>query len=160
MARITLTQDQINAFKNANNAFNPKSAKKALWAALRTQYNIPADVKLGFEDFAGTGYRQGDLYVKGSSPRNYIDEFAYQPAPVTATETPTTDAKDTFLQTSADALGSLAESMSAVADSHASAPTLDEVRDLLADLGNRKVYLSIETPVYKLTVDTTDTDEV
>jgi hypothetical protein len=36
-------------------------------------------VKLGFDD------NTHDLYVKGTTPRAYIDEFAYKPAPTQAT---------------------------------------------------------------------------
>ena len=78
MARITLTPALFANFVRANtlpDGAAKKAAKKAAWAAVRTAFPlIHASAKLGFDD------ADLQVYMKGSSPRVYLDDGVVAPA--------------------------------------------------------------------------------
>ena len=119
MANLTLTSALIAAFANANDLYltsDKKAAKKAAWVAVRAAFpSIPAGIKLGFDDQGDNAFQ---VYVKGSTPRQYL------PAPaVVAAPAPT----------------AMAQAM-ADATTHADFKGLaDVIADLLQDLADRGI---------------------
>ena len=76
MAKIVLNTNVINAFaaaktKAVTNPYQAKQDRKSLWAGVREQFGIPQELKLGFDDL------DGQLYVKNSNPRAYLQQTEF-----------------------------------------------------------------------------------
>lgn len=71
MTKLILSAALIDQFRAAKASSDPKSAKKAVWAAIRSAYGIPSYVKLGGEFDVGHA-ALGTLWVKDSNPRQFL----------------------------------------------------------------------------------------
>lgn len=73
MAHAILSVSHLAAFANANVSYDPAATKKRLWAEVRALFNVPTEVKLGFENDLDDPMC-GHLYVKGTEPRVYLND--------------------------------------------------------------------------------------
>lgn len=77
MALVKISDAHRRALIAARTSYNPKSARKAAWRAIRADSDIaryiPSGAKLGV-DVDGSGTYALALYVKNSTPRRYLSK--------------------------------------------------------------------------------------